>query len=282
MENLLHIKTGTGLEIDVDPSAYDDMELLDSCYEVQENNNFLALPAVLRHLLTEPARKALYAHIRAIHGRVRVEPLLDEIMDIMGQMSDARQDGSPAPTPAPEPSPEPEPLFPGPGPLPPFDKTQPPPAWHVDNVMAQLHGALHNSPGQADKLEKAARAALDVSKPASAWELLDKIEREISATAALQRAQDVVQAASADDRAAAVSLLADVSDALAGTLCRPSDPVPTGPQAVTADFVRAGTWPAPHCAPSDNAAKASESLTPEAWAAMEAQQAADGANSSAE
>lgn len=222
MENLVRIKTATGLELYVDPTACDDMELLDSCYEVQENDNMLALPAVLRHLLTEPARKALYEHIRATYGRVRVEPLMQEVMDIMGKMAESRQDDSPAPTP------EPEPLFPGPGSLPAFDKTQPPPAWHVDNVMARLHGALHNSPGQADKLEKAARATLAVAKPASAWEMLDKMESEIRSADNIRNAQAAAQAAHKDDPAPAEDLLRDVSDALVGSIYKSSTSTPPG------------------------------------------------------
>ena len=288
--NLVHIKTATGLEIYVDPDAYNDMELLDACYEVQENNNMLALPVVIRHLLTEEARKAMYNHIRAKHGVVRTEPLMQELMDIMGLMAAARRDGPSAAEPAPEqtpaPAPEPEPLFPGD--VPPYDRTKQPPAGLVDVIMSRLHGALTDTPAQADKLEKATRAALDVASVESAWELIDTIRHELETHDAAIKAQ---RAAEKHPGPMAEALLHDVADALRvgpAPAPEPADVTPYGgPAAFKADYVRAGTMP-------DDAARdaqASATFTPwdelradpePADAASSAQQAADDANSTAE
>ena len=261
MPNFIHIKTKSGLEVDIDPAVTDDMEVLDACYAVQENEDIMALSKLMSLLLNPQDKKRLYDHVRKPDGRVPYQPLMDEIADIfagVGQHNAAVQAGkTPAPTPVPDPEPapatEPEPLFPGPGPLPPFDKTQPPPAWHVDNVMSRLHGALHKSPATAKKLERAARTALDVAKPALAWELLDKLEREMDAADAVKAAQE---AAEKHPGPMTEALLHDVTDALRADMTpRPSDPVPTGAQAVTADFIRAGTY-APDCNPADSTDKA--------------------------
>ncbi len=197
-DNLVHIKTATGLEINVDPGCANDMELLDACYEVQENNNMLALPKVIRLLLSEEARKALYDHVRK-DGRVPYDALIREIVDIMGAVGKANSQ-QPGPTLVTEQPTEQEQLFPGDAPA--YDKSQPPPAGHVDTIMAQLHGALHRIPAQADKLERAARAALEVAKPDTAWELLDRMERELSAAdPADSRQSDLVPSSAEADTA---------------------------------------------------------------------------------
>ena len=189
-KNLVHIKTKTGLEIDIDPASADDMELLDACYEVQEADNMLALPKVLRLLLTDAARKALYDHVR-VDGRVPYAALMAEVVDIMGavgQINAANVQATPAPAPAPVP------VTTTPAPVPPMasaadDKERPagddehktpPPPELIDGVMERMRAVMTNTdPQRLDELESAARATLKVTNPDGAWHLLNKISSEV-------------------------------------------------------------------------------------------------------
>nr|WP_325300359.1 hypothetical protein [uncultured Dysosmobacter sp.] len=199
--NLVHIKTKTGLEIDIDPSSADDMELLDACYEVQEVGNMLALPKVLRLLLTDEARAALYAHVR-VNGRVPYEPLMAEIVDIMGAVGKANAANvQPAVVPAPALAPAPAPV----PTVPPMassadDKVQPtspaptpPTQQHIDSVMARLRAAMtYTDPKRVSELESATRAAIKVAKPESAWHLLNEVESDIQILELRNEAQKIV------------------------------------------------------------------------------------------
>ena len=208
-KNLVHIKTKTGLEIDIDPASADDMELLDACYEVQEAGNMLALPKAapwgslpydLRAIAfyrtgripeaLDAARKALYDHVR-VDGRVPYAALMAEVVDIMGavgQINAANVQATPAPAPAPVP------VTTTPAPVPPMasaadDKERPagddehktpPPPELIDGVMERMRAVMTNTdPQRLDELESAARATLKVTNPDGAWHLLNKISSEV-------------------------------------------------------------------------------------------------------
>ena len=193
-KNLVHIKTKTGLEIDIDPASADDMELLDACYEVQEGGNMLALPKVLRLLLTDAARKALYDHVR-VDGRVPYAALMAEVVDIMGAVGQANAANvQPTPAPAPASVPVTTTVAPAPAPVPPMasaadDKEQPagdeghkspPPPELIDSVMERMRAVMTNTdPQRLDDLENATRSALKVTDPDGAWHLLNKISSEV-------------------------------------------------------------------------------------------------------
>lgn len=84
MGDTVHVKTKSGLEIDVDDAAGQDDELLAAALAVHAKDA-LGLPRLLRILLTEPARRALYDHVRR-SGRVPYGALVDETVDIMAQL----------------------------------------------------------------------------------------------------------------------------------------------------------------------------------------------------
>lgn len=84
MGDTVHIKTKTGLEIDVDDTAGQDDELLAAALAVHAGDA-LGLPRLLRVLLTEQARRALYDHVRR-SGRVHYSALVKESVEIMGQL----------------------------------------------------------------------------------------------------------------------------------------------------------------------------------------------------
>lgn len=87
MADFVHIKTPSGLEIDVDQAAVDDVELLDALYDLKKNNNPLGIPRVLNQLLTPEAKQALFDHVRNPAGRVPIEALSAEVTDILVSMN---------------------------------------------------------------------------------------------------------------------------------------------------------------------------------------------------
>lgn len=91
MADFVHVKTSTGLEIDIDQAACDDAELVDALYDLEANGNPLALSKVLRQLLTPEAKQALFDHVRNDAGRVPIEPLSAEIAQIMEALNSKKK-----------------------------------------------------------------------------------------------------------------------------------------------------------------------------------------------
>ena len=73
--------TESGFEFEINEQDLDDMEFLELLAKSQ--NDALAFPAVLEHLLGEKQKKALYDHIRDENGRVPVQATADIIAEIM-------------------------------------------------------------------------------------------------------------------------------------------------------------------------------------------------------
>lgn len=82
-------KTATGFAFKVPKNVLDNMELVDTLAEMQEDNP-LAVSAVVRLLLGEVQRKALYDHLRAPDGRVPIVAVTDAVKDVFAAL------GSPA------------------------------------------------------------------------------------------------------------------------------------------------------------------------------------------
>ena len=62
------------------------MELLDALYDLQKNGNVLAIPRVLRQLLTPEAKETLFDHTRNPEGRVPIESISAEVAEIMAAL----------------------------------------------------------------------------------------------------------------------------------------------------------------------------------------------------
>nr|WP_325300308.1 DUF5361 domain-containing protein [uncultured Dysosmobacter sp.] len=91
MGDMVHITTKSGLELDVCDAADQDTELLAACRGVQGGTGAgLALPKLLRLLLTPEAIRALYDHVRE-GGRVRYTALAAELVDIIDQLPGKRK-----------------------------------------------------------------------------------------------------------------------------------------------------------------------------------------------
>lgn len=73
-------KTKSGFEYSIDSNVMDNMELLDAVAEI--DGNPLALSKVLKMVLGDEQRKALYDHLRQEDGRVPVKAVSEEITDI--------------------------------------------------------------------------------------------------------------------------------------------------------------------------------------------------------
>lgn len=78
------MKTSTGFEFEIVDGAFDDWELIELIAEVSDGNG-LKVPAVLKKLLGSEQAAALKEHVRGGDGRVTVEAMNAEIMDIMEQ-----------------------------------------------------------------------------------------------------------------------------------------------------------------------------------------------------
>lgn len=77
------IKTESGFICEINPLLLDDMELIDSLAEIEENP--LVLPKVIVKLLGSDLKKKLYDHVRAKDGRVPVEAISKELADIFSK-----------------------------------------------------------------------------------------------------------------------------------------------------------------------------------------------------
>ena len=75
-----------GLELDIDESALNNMELVDAMEEMQENE--LAISKALKLLLGTQNRKKLYDFLREEGGNVPIEkvvPCFTEILNRLGE-----------------------------------------------------------------------------------------------------------------------------------------------------------------------------------------------------
>lgn len=74
-------KTSTGFVYSIDENALNNFELLDLFAEVDENP--LLLPKLLKMLLGEETKKALYDHVRLEDGTVPADAISRELLEII-------------------------------------------------------------------------------------------------------------------------------------------------------------------------------------------------------
>lgn len=73
-------KTKSGFVYTLDPNKLDDFELLEKLAGVDDN--ILDLPKILVMLLGKEQKDKLYDHVRTEDGRVPIQKVTEEIMDI--------------------------------------------------------------------------------------------------------------------------------------------------------------------------------------------------------
>lgn len=80
---MVHVKTSCGFEMDVDTATFNDMELFDAIAEV-EKGHMIALPEVVERIVGS-SKKALYDCLRGEDGRVPVDQVNAQILEIVNQ-----------------------------------------------------------------------------------------------------------------------------------------------------------------------------------------------------
>ncbi len=79
--------TASGFKYSVDPALLTDMEFVELAGEVQDNGALL--PKLIKAILGEEQKKALYDHVRDDSGRVSVTAVSDEIVEIFNALAEA-------------------------------------------------------------------------------------------------------------------------------------------------------------------------------------------------
>ena len=72
--------TKTGFHFSLEDDAMDDMELVEELANMQEND-LIAITRVVTMVFGQDQKKALYDHLRAREGRVKVSTVMDAIKD---------------------------------------------------------------------------------------------------------------------------------------------------------------------------------------------------------
>ena len=81
--------TVRGVDLKIDPDALDDFELMDDLNELEQNENPVRLPSILRRLVGDQYREVMDA-LRGENGRVTVEAgseFLSEVMEAVAPNS---------------------------------------------------------------------------------------------------------------------------------------------------------------------------------------------------
>lgn len=81
----MKITTGTGLKLEIDPAVFDDMELIDTLSELEDNP--LVLSKLIKMLFGEEGKRALYDHCRDESGRVTTASINAELTDVFRAFS---------------------------------------------------------------------------------------------------------------------------------------------------------------------------------------------------
>ena len=75
-------ETTSGFEFEVDRNAVNNMELVDALADASGDDDLLAVSRVCRLLLDKETKERLYDHVRNEEGRVPVELVSKEVMEI--------------------------------------------------------------------------------------------------------------------------------------------------------------------------------------------------------
>lgn len=77
----MKLTTKSGFVCEINKEDLDDMELLEDIGAVQDGNTF-KVPSVIRRMLGDEQKKALYDHLRNDAGRVPTEAVYDTMGEI--------------------------------------------------------------------------------------------------------------------------------------------------------------------------------------------------------
>lgn len=90
-------KTSTGFKFEIDEKAMDNMEFIDLLVDLEDTENegkiLLTTTKLIKLLLSEDMKKALYNHVRDKKtGRVPVKATTKEIMEIIAYKGSEQED----------------------------------------------------------------------------------------------------------------------------------------------------------------------------------------------
>lgn len=80
-------KTSTGFEFEINENILNDMEILDLVTEISEDN-MMALSPLINRIIGDQ-KKQLYDHVREKDGRVPVDKVSSEIVEIFNACGNA-------------------------------------------------------------------------------------------------------------------------------------------------------------------------------------------------
>ena len=80
-------KTTSGFEYEVSRGMMNDAEFLESFCAIRNGDN-TQIFSLIEHVLGKEQKKSLYEHVRDEDGRVPLDALTDEIVEILGALGD--------------------------------------------------------------------------------------------------------------------------------------------------------------------------------------------------
>lgn len=80
-------KTKTGFKFNADAKCLEDAEFLELYADVSDGDELKTFK-LIRKLLGQEQKKALYDHVRDADGRVPLDPLGDELTDILEALAE--------------------------------------------------------------------------------------------------------------------------------------------------------------------------------------------------
>ena len=81
------IKVTEGLEVNVDKTCFNDMEMLDILVDL-DSGDPLAVSKMCSRMFSKEDKKKLYNHLRDENGTVKTEVFVPVVMDIMKQLGE--------------------------------------------------------------------------------------------------------------------------------------------------------------------------------------------------
>ena len=83
--SVIHVKTASGFECDVNDNVMDDIEVLDYLSAI-DSGEVMKYPKLLSKLFAPEVKSALYDHVRTEDGRVPYDAFAAEITEIFNSL----------------------------------------------------------------------------------------------------------------------------------------------------------------------------------------------------
>lgn len=90
----MHVQTAAGFEWDMDPDVMDDILVIEDLAALDQGD-LLKVPEVLRRLLGETGKQALYEHLKTEEGRVPISAVSAALAEIITALGDSGKNNGP-------------------------------------------------------------------------------------------------------------------------------------------------------------------------------------------